>query len=204
MSRKIPLITSLLLTIAFSIVGLAVVGNAFFKSRNEISHLQHLIPTNTQVHVNDENILDTGRVSIAIHAVLLVLSLAALLKVSVARFSSSKGSLPLALAIGFCSVWLLATTIAFTVIFASKSAKVSATQNGITVPQSIVSSLASALGLSPQYKKHGYLRAAAILPWFTFLFASVSSVLLLTHSSTSKKGGLARADAEKDESPTNS
>lgn len=56
----------------------------------------------------------------------------------------------------FASLWLLSVTIAFTVIFATKSARVSASIGGVQLPQSIIDAQARALGVSPVYKDQSY------------------------------------------------
>lgn len=58
--------------------------------------------------------------------------------------------------LAFTSLWLLSVTIAFTVIFATKSARVTASLGGIQLPQAIVDAQARALGVSPLYKDQSY------------------------------------------------
>lgn len=197
MARTLPLILSLLLTFAFAVASLGVLINAFVKFHHDLARLREVTPSGAVVKVDNHTILDPGKVSTAINALLIALSLASLL--SVVRYPSSKIILLLALAIGFSSVWLLATTIAITVTYATKSAKVSASLDGISIPQSTINGVAKRIGLSPVYKDLWYIRVAAIVPWFAFLFASIAAVLMLHHWSASKKEGLTHKGAEEHE-----
>jgi hypothetical protein len=113
------------------------------------------------------------------------------------KFFTILGSL-----LAFASVLLLAVTIAFTTIFATKSARVSASIGTLQLPQSVIDSQAKALGVSPVYKEQSYRELqsspalqsadaicpsvlhAAILPWFAWLFTSVAAVALLSESRT--------------------
>lgn len=58
--------------------------------------------------------------------------------------------------LSFASLFLLSVTIAFTVIFATKSARVSAFLGGVQLSQSMVDAQARALGVSPVYKDQSY------------------------------------------------
>jgi len=58
--------------------------------------------------------------------------------------------------LSFTSLGLLTVTIAFTVIFATKSARVSAFLGSTKLPQSIIDARARALGVSPVYKDQSY------------------------------------------------
>ena len=129
--------------------------------------------------------------SVAVHGLIIALVTVAAYSV----FNRSKTRPKVFTVIGsllaFTSLWLLSLTIAFTVIFATKSARVSATLGGVQLPQSIVDAQAQALGVSPIYKDQSYrelrprcltqcaheIRSpsvlhAAILPWFTWLFTT--------------------------------
>jgi hypothetical protein len=161
-------------------------------------------------------------VSTAVIALLIPQPLVALFVLSVSRYSSSKVFLALALLIGFYSVFLLATTVGFTVIIATKSAKVSASLDGVPVPQSIINDVAKSIGLTPVYKDFWYskcddlhfnarktdrclvlVRVAAIVPWFACFFAFTASALMLHHWLALKKEaekGLTQNLAEEHES----
>jgi len=197
MARNIPLILTLFLTFAFAVTGLGLFIDAFVKANDEKDYLNEIVPTGTTVKVDDGDILTTGKVSIAIHALLILLSLLTLAALSITRFSSPKTFLLLAALLGFSAIWLLATTIAFTVIFATKAAKISASLGGVPLPQAIIEAQEKAFGLTPVYKHKLYLRVATIIPWFTFLFAAISSALLFLNSrKTSGHAGSERDLAE--------
>jgi hypothetical protein len=153
------------------------------------------------VNVDGNNILTIGRVSTAIHALLILLSLLALAALHITRYSSAKTSLVLAGLLGFSAIWLLPTTIAFTVVFATKAAKISASLGGISLSQAIIEAEERAFGLTPVYKHKMYLRVATIIPWFTFLFAAISSVLMFldsgkTTNNAGSERGLAKSPDE--------
>jgi len=111
------------------------------------------------------------------------------------KFFTILGSL-----LAFASVWLLAVTIAFTIIFATKSARVSASLGSLQLPQSVIDAQAKALGVSPIYKNQSYRELqsspalqspdticssvlhAAILPWFAWLFTAVAAAAVLSES----------------------
>jgi len=202
MSRRLPLFTSLLLTFAFAVAGLGVLINAFVKADDERISLQQLLPSGTIVRVQDSDILSPGKVSCAIHALLIVLSVLSLSAVSISRFATPKSFLVLALSVGFASVWLLATSIAFTVIFADKIAGLEVVVSGFAVPESVIQGESHTLGLSLEYKQNWYLRVATIIPWFTWLFSALSCVFLLLEWMTTareeiaKGGGMSRKDKD--------
>jgi hypothetical protein len=89
------------------------------------------------------------------------LALAALF---ITRYSSAKTSLLLAGLLGFGAIWLLPTTIAFTVVFATKAAKISASIGGVSLPQAIIEAQEKAFGLTPVYK-HKIYREPICLFW---------------------------------------
>jgi len=64
-------------------------------------------------------------------------------------------------ALFFCALWIFATVIPFDVFFATRSAKVTASLNGVPVSQAIIQSIEKSLGVSPIYKES----------WFCKLFA---------------------------------
>lgn len=182
MARSVPLLLSLFLTFAFAVASLGVLINAFVKSNDEANYVQTVAPKGTIVNIGDDgeystvmvkkkrtlliqllDILTTGKVSSAIQAVLILLSLLSLAALSITRFSSPKAFLLLGALLAFSTVWLLATTIAFTVIFATKSAKITATAGGVVIPQNIISVIQASLGLTPVYKELGYRMSFVII-----------------------------------------
>jgi len=165
------------------------------------------VPTGTTVNVEDSNLLDIGKVSTAIHALIILLSLLALAALSIPRYSSAKISLLLAGLLGFSAIWLLPTTIAYTVVFAKKAAYITARLGNVSLPQAIIEAEEEAFGLTPVYKHKKYLRVVAIIPWFTVLFTAISSVLMFlgsgkTTDNVGSEKGLTSLDEKNERSPT--
>jgi hypothetical protein len=105
----------------------------------------------------------TGKVSIAVQALIGLLAVVSALAVFFRSKTRPKFFVILGSLLAFASLWLLSLTIAFTVIFATKSAHVSASFHGIPVPQSVINAQAQALGVSPVYKDQSYRELCPIL-----------------------------------------
>jgi hypothetical protein len=58
--------------------------------------------------------------------------------------------------LAFCGVWLFASIVPFTFYFATRTAKVTASLNGIQLPSSLVNQAEQALGTTSVYKKISY------------------------------------------------
>lgn len=58
--------------------------------------------------------------------------------------------------LAFCTVWLFATLIPFDYYFANRSARVTASLNGIQLPSSLINQAEQALGTTAVYRKIGY------------------------------------------------
>lgn len=56
----------------------------------------------------------------------------------------------------FGALWVLATVIACDVLFATRSTKITATLDGVAVPQSVVEQIEQEIGVSPVYKNKWY------------------------------------------------
>lgn len=219
-------LVALFFSFDFAVVGAALLIRAFIASNDQVRDLRAAIPQGTTLNVNRHgaviwispqlhchsfprlaDITTAGEVSAAVQGIiggLAVLSAYAVLNRSKTRpkFLVILGSL-----LSFASIWLLAVTIAFTVIFATKSARVSAFLGSVQLSQSIVDAQARALGVSPVYKNQSYRESygddpwcwqcahaaphaspvlrAAILPWFTWLFTTIAAVSVLAESRTS-------------------
>jgi hypothetical protein len=177
MSLKLPLALTLFINLAFAVAGLGVLANAFVKSNDEQSNVRRLLPSGTTITINSSgaglikpspalsnvfvhftipDLLNPGKVSATIHALLIVLSLLSLFVLHTARYSSPRGFFFLALALGFAAVWLFATTIAFTVVFANDAAHVTASSNGVPLPAAVIADQARTLGLNAEYRNHHY------------------------------------------------
>ena len=120
----------------------------------------------------------------------------------------------------FCAVWLFATIIPFTFFFATRSAKVTASLNGLQLPSTLVNQAENSLGSTSIYKKIGYctitrsffmlhwssnclltVRLVAILPWFTDLFTAIAAIVLFMAASrvtptTTEAGPVTPTDSE--------
>ncbi|OAX42765.1 hypothetical protein K503DRAFT_766467 [Rhizopogon vinicolor AM-OR11-026] len=97
----------------------------------------------------------------------------------------------------FGALWVLATVIACDVLFVTGSSKISATIGEIAVPQSVIQQIEQEIGVSPEYKDKWYLRLCAILPWFAFLFATLSG-LLLSRTTRNHKDYVVTEETESD------
>ncbi|KAJ8594348.1 hypothetical protein M405DRAFT_917692 [Rhizopogon salebrosus TDB-379] len=179
MNSKILLFVSLFLTFAFSVVGLSVVINALVKSNQESSYVKSVVPGGTVVDLNYHDVYSVCAVIGAVCALLIAVSLLSIFSqifsIGVKRRSFLRLQAFLML---FGALWVLATVIACDVLFTTRSTKITATLDGVAVPQSVVEQIEQEIGVSPVYKNKWYLRLCAILPWFAFLFATLSGLLL--------------------------
>jgi hypothetical protein len=177
-------LVALFFSFDFAVVGGALLIRAFIASNDQVRDLRAAIPHGTSLDVDRHDITTAGEVSAAVQGIiggLAVLSAYAVLNRAKIRpkFLVILGSL-----LSFASIWLLSVTIAFTVIFATRSARVAAFLGSVQLPQSMVDAQARALGVSPVYKDQSYLLHAAIVPWFTWLFTTVAAVSVLLESRT--------------------
>lgn len=106
--------------------------------------------------MSSPDITTTGEVSTAVQAFIIALVTLSALAIVFRSRTRPKFFVILGSLLAFASVWLLAVTIAFTVIFATRSARVSATLGGVQLPQSVIDTQSRALGVSPIYKKQSY------------------------------------------------
>jgi len=172
-------LAALFFSFAFAVIGAAHLIHAFVASNDQVKHLRALVPQGTVLDVNRSDITTAGGVSAAVQGIIIglaVLSAYAVFKRSKTRpkFLVILGSL-----LSFTSLWLLSVTIAFTVIFATKSARVSASLRGVQVSPAIISAQAQALGVSPVYKDQSYLLYATIFSWIAWLFTTIAAVAVL-------------------------
>ncbi|KAI0683271.1 hypothetical protein BC835DRAFT_1216869, partial [Cytidiella melzeri] len=170
-------LTSLLLLLAFGIIGMGVGINALVKFHDQQHDLTKAAPAGSTVTVNANDVLDSGYNVTVVCGVLALLAALSLIPALAARFLRIVSFL-----IGFFTLWLFASLVAFTHFFATRSAKVTATLDGVPIPSSLVQTIVASLGATTQYKHIHYLRLSAILPWFTFLFGLTSAVLALIGS----------------------
>jgi len=105
----------------------------------------------------------TGRVSAAVQALIILFTTLSAFAVFYRSRTRPKHFTILGSLLAFTSLWLLSVTIAFTVIFATKSARVSASIGGVQLPQSIIDAQARALGVSPIYKDQSYRQSQSLI-----------------------------------------
>jgi len=175
-------LASLFLSFDFAVVSAALIIRAFVASNNQVDNLKAVIPKGTVLNVDRYDIITTGKVSLAAQALIIALTTVSALAIlfrskTCPRFFTILGSL-----LAFASLWVLSVTIAFTVIFATKSARVSASIGNVQLPQSAIDSQARALGVSPVYKDQSYLLHATVLPWLAWLFTTIAAVCMISES----------------------
>lgn len=191
MSNKVSqlaLAASLSLANAFGLIGGSVGLNALVKSNKQKTHLRKSVPPGTRLIINTDDVLHSGIVIAVVCASIGVITFASLglghLRPSLeASTRKARGYL-----LGFFTLWLLPTQIAFTIFFATRRAIVRAFIGGNELPQSVVRHQEQLLGTTSVYKEIYYLRLLAILPWAAFLFASIATVLLLVIPPETKSG----------------
>ncbi|KAH7912919.1 hypothetical protein BJ138DRAFT_1147266 [Hygrophoropsis aurantiaca] len=175
---------SLFLAFAFSVVGLSVGLNALIKSNQEKNNIlklvQNFLPPGSSVtiDVNDHDIFSVGGVITAVCAVLAVLALVYLVFALLPAGQKSKTLCLQSATLAFGSVWLFAALVPFDIFYATRSAAISATLDGVAVPEALIQQLEGLTGVSPEYKNINYLKLVAILPWFAALFAAVAAGVL--------------------------
>ncbi len=148
---RLPLVGSLVLLLAFGVIGMGVGINALVKFHDEQRDLTAAAPTGSQVTVNASDVLDSGYNVTVMCGLLALLSALALLPALSARFLKVFAGL-----IAFFTLWLFASLVAFTTFFANRSAKVTATLGGFPVPDNVVQSIIASLGATTEYKHVDY------------------------------------------------
>lgn len=190
-------LASLFLSFDFAVVSAALIIRAFVASNNQVDNLKAVVPKGTLLNVDRHDIITVGRVSLAVQALIIGLATVSALAILFRSRTRPKFFTILGSLLAFASLWVLSVTIAFTVIFATKSAHVSASIGSVQLPQSVIDSQARALGVSPVYKDQSYLLHATVLPWFAWLFTTIAAVLMISESradSTSETRGVPIGD----------
>ncbi|KAJ7579839.1 hypothetical protein C8J56DRAFT_795949 [Mycena floridula] len=199
---KLPRFLALFLSFAWGIIGLGVVINGLVKSKQDIARIQREVRPVTVV-IQTSDVSDSGTVIAVVSALIAVLSLIYILLIFVPKFGR-KTLLFQSASLAFCAVWLLATQIAFTVFFATREANIQGFLGNIPLPSSLVQGVEATLGEDPAYKKRHYCKSfffstlypaltghtvelIAILPWFTFAFASIAAVVTFMAHSRDRK-----------------
>ncbi|KAL5521065.1 hypothetical protein ACEPAG_8987 [Sanghuangporus baumii] len=164
----------LFLSFAFGIIGMSVGINALVKSNDLKDFVRQNAPPGVTVDIDTSQAFDSA-VVLAVGCGLLALTslLTFLAYVSIFKPVSRRPVLFASLVHWFLAVWIFATLVAFDVIAVNRSAKVAAFLGQTQLPDSIVQQQEQALGVSPTYWDHDYIKLLAILPWFAFLFAVI-------------------------------
>ena len=158
----------------FAVVSAGLLIHAFVASNDQVKNLKAAVPRGTVLDINRHgelisgsfhpplcssffpDITTTGQVSTAVQALVIALTTASALAILFRSKTRPKYFTILGSLLAFASLCLLSVMIAFTVIFATKSARVSASIGGIQLSQSVINSQARALGVSPVYKDQSY------------------------------------------------
>jgi len=170
---------------AWGVIAGSVGLNALIKANQEKSRLKKLIPSPTVVTIDTNDVYRSGVVLTTVAALIALISFLSIVHLFLVP---SVDRVPQifriqAIVLAFCAVWLFATLIPFTVYFATRSAKVTASLNGIQLPASLVNRVEQSLGSTSVYHKIGYLRLVAVLPWITTLFTVIAAIVLFIASS---------------------
>jgi len=188
---------------AWGVIAGSVGLNALIKSNQEQTRLKKLVaPTVVTIDVHD--VFRSGIVLTTVSALIALVCFLSILHLLVAPSSCTNPAKALriqAAILTFCGVWLFATIIPFTSFFATRSAKVTASLDGLQLPSSLVNQAERSLGTTSVYKKIGYLRLVAILPWITDLFTAIAAIVLFMAASgvtapTTEAGPVPPTDAE--------
>ncbi|KAG6811331.1 hypothetical protein H0H92_007950 [Tricholoma furcatifolium] len=186
---------SLFMTWAWGVIAGSVGLNALIKSNQQKSHFRKVVGPSTHVDINTNDAFKSGIVLTTVSALIAVLTSIFLLLLFANRRLFTRTLRIQSLLLAFCALWLFATQVPFTDFFANRSAKVTATIDGIAVPQSVIQGTEKLLGTTSIYRHIGYLRLVAILPWITLLFTIITSVVLFVAGSRAQRATAVPADA---------
>ncbi|KAJ7779162.1 hypothetical protein B0H16DRAFT_1878730 [Mycena metata] len=197
---KFPRLISLFLAWAWSLISLAVGINAFVKSNRDKSRILSEVSSLATISINTNDIFQAGVVVTVISAVIMVLCIIyiGLLVVDAnARSGISTRTLPLQyFSLGFFAIWLFATEIPVSLFVSTRSAKVSAAIDGLSLPNNVIKGIERALGTKIAYKDFSYLKLIAILPWFAFLFTVCAAVVSFLASSRAGSGNASNPESK--------
>jgi len=199
---KVAVLSALGMAWAWGVIAGSVGLNALIKSNQEQSRFKKLVPAPTVLTINVNDVFRSGVVLTTVSALIALLSFLMILHILFSSATNHAKALRIQAAIlTFCAVWLFATIIPFTFFFATRSAKVTASLNGLQLPSTLVNQAEKSLGSTSVYKKIGYLRLVAILPWFTDLFTAIAAIVLFMAASratptTTEAGPVTPTDTE--------
>ncbi|KIK63336.1 hypothetical protein GYMLUDRAFT_241834 [Collybiopsis luxurians FD-317 M1] len=189
---RMPRLISLFMAFAWAVIAGSAGLNALVKSNQQQSSVRKILPPGTTLDVEDNDVFHTGVVITTVSALIALLTFIYMVILLSAMSSTRKTSptsltrsarlsnriLPFeSISLAFCAIWLFATQIPFTHFFATRSAGVRAFSGGVEINPALVQIIQNELGFETTYRKIGYLRLVAILPWFTILFTAIASAV---------------------------
>ncbi|KAF8186074.1 hypothetical protein K438DRAFT_1973449 [Mycena galopus ATCC 62051] len=197
---KFPRLISLFLAWAWSLISIAMGINAFVqanKKKNDIrSQVPAYIPTSfldalIAISINTNDIVHASVVAAAVAALILVLTtiyIALMVVDSNGRSGISTRTLSVQyISLGFLALALFATEIPETLFVFERSAKVSVSIGGFSIPSNILSIVEQALGAQTAYKSFSSLKLFAILSWVTVFFTFVAAIVSFLASRNARR-----------------
>ncbi|RDB16463.1 hypothetical protein Hypma_002817 [Hypsizygus marmoreus] len=198
---KSAIFAALAMAWAWGVIGGSVGLNALIKANQTQSRLKSRVPPPAVVTITVDDVFHSGVVLTTVAALIAVLcTIFTLLLVLPSTKGLAKRSLRIqSFILAFCATWLFACAVAYTVIFATRNAKVSASIGGIELPPALVEQAEQVLGSTRIYRHIDYLRLVAILPWFTVLFTFIAAGVLFVAGSRARHNvGAPEASAGQD------
>ncbi|KAJ7671996.1 hypothetical protein B0H17DRAFT_1335341 [Mycena rosella] len=193
----IPLRFSRLVTLflawEWAVVSLAVEINAFVKSKKAKDAIMKIIPAQTTISFDSSDVFQSSAVVTTVSALILVLCTVYFIILLVdikSRSGVSTRTLTLQyLSLAICVIVLFATQVAVSIFVSTRSVKVSASVDGLALPDSVVQTVERELGVSTEYSSFEYLVLIAVLPWFTFLFTLIAVIVTFIASRRETSSG---------------
>ncbi|KAJ8454556.1 hypothetical protein ONZ45_g19258 [Pleurotus djamor] len=172
---RIPRIAALSLTFALSVIASSAGLNSLIKSRQSQSSLASKVPPPTVIEIDISDVRRTGIIATVVCLLSALLSFAFIVIIAL-PLNYRSTSTPLStrtlrlqwLLLAFLAVFLFAVQVPFTLFFATRSASIRAFVGNLELPQSVIQTVQSQLGVSSVYKDIDYLRLTAVFPWLAF------------------------------------
>ncbi|KAL0958995.1 hypothetical protein HGRIS_014309 [Hohenbuehelia grisea] len=206
MSSTTPLKTarlaSLSVTWALAVAACGTGLNALVKFSDEEDLIKSRVPRGTVVDINVSDVHTTGIIACTICLLTAIITSIYVLFLVLPLSYRSSGT-PLAtrtlrlqwMTLAFCAAFIFAAQTAFTVFFATRSAKVTAFIGNTQLPQSVVDGVEKSLGVTSVYKHIGYLRLAAVFPWLTIVALLITIGITITAISHARNPDAVRASS---------
>lgn len=170
---RLPRMLSLALLVVFGTIGMCVGINALVKFEDQKRQLAKAAPSGATVDIDTHDVLNSGYVTTVVCGLLGLAAFIFLLPGFLSGTYASRSLLRVqSLVLGFLTVWLFPTLLAFTDFFANRSAKVTVAIGTFVLPDSLVQQIVSELGASTVYKDVGY-REFTLLSTFCFVSRSI-------------------------------